>query len=177
MSAKDTPLSPARAYFLAKWPDVLKPWSLPKAAARIHALLLSSPDAMSADDIMDMAQLSSGSTSTQLRFLIEVGLVDRLKILGSRKSRYQANRDPARIFTSLAEVRRRDAFQSLNSMGPAMSSIADQDDLAWLKTVWQLQALSTLMDQWLHLCSTKDPEWTVRLLQKTIEEENHNSDL
>ena len=161
-------LSPARQHFIDTWPDVLKPWSLPKAAARIHALLLSAPSPLTADDIIDALELSSGSASTQLRLLSELGMVERLRIMGVRKAHYAAISDPAHIFVALAEARRRQAFKAMDTMAPVITSIAQKDDVQWLNTVWQLQALSNLMSQWFEVCTSKDPEWTVRLMQSAI---------
>lgn len=161
-------LSPARLHFIDTWPDVLKPWSLPKAAARIHALLLSAPSPLTADDIIDALELSSGSASTQLRLLSELGMVERLRIMGVRKAHYAAISDPAHIFVALAEARRRQAFKAMDTMAPVITSIAQKDDVQWLNTVWQLQALSNLMNQWFEVCTSKDPEWTVRLMQSAI---------
>ena len=163
-----TALSPAREHFISAWPEVMKPWSLPKAAAKIHALLLSSPSPLTADDIMAVLELSSGSTSTQLRLLDDLGMVERLRIMGIRKFHYSAVSDPAHIFVALAEARKRQAFKAMDTMAPVITSIATKDDVAWLNTVWQLQALSNLMSQWIQVCTTKDPEWTVRLMQSAI---------
>ena len=169
MSSSAIPiLSPARQHFIDTWPDVLKPWSLPKAAARIHALLLSAPSPLTADDIIDALELSSGSASTQLRLLSELGMVERLRIMGVRKAHYAAISDPAHIFVALAEARRRQAFKAMDTMAPVITSIAQKDDVQWLNTVWQLQALSNLMSQWFEVCTSKDPEWTVRLMQSAI---------
>ena len=161
-------LSPARQHFIAAWPDVLKPWSLPKAAASIHALLLSSPTPLTADDIIDALDLSSGSASTQLRLLSDLGMVERLRIMGIRKAHYAAISDPAHIFVALAEARNRQAFKAMDHMAPVITSIAQKDDVQWLNTIWQLQALSNVMNQWFEVCTTKDPEWTVRLMQSAF---------
>lgn len=164
-SSVTTALSPARQHFIESWPEVLKPWSLPKAAAKIHAFLLSAPNPVTADDIILELQLSSGSASTQLRDLIGLGLVEKLRILGDRRYQYKAMSDPASIFVALAEARRRQAFVAMDSMAPMLTSIAGREDLQWLNTVWQLQALAKVMNEWLEVCTTKDPEWTVRYIQ------------
>ena len=161
-------LTPARAHFIKAWPEVLKPWSLPKAAARIHALLISTSDTLTTDEVRNTLSLSAGSASTQLRFLTSVGLVEKIRIVGSRKARYRSIADPASMFMALAEVRRQNAFDAMRTMAPAITSIAGKEDLDWLQTVWQLQSLSEMMDAWLETCATQDPEWTVRLIQKAI---------
>ena len=162
--------SSARQHLIASWPDVLKPWSVPKAAARIHALLLSSQETLSAEEITNTLGLSSGSGSTMLRLLTEIGMVERLRITGSRKHRYLAVKDPAAVFIALAEIRRRHAFKAMDMLGPTLASIADKEDLQWLQTVGQLHTLSHTLEQWLRLCSERDPEWTVRHIQNGIKQ-------
>ena len=171
MNAPRHSLSPARAHFIAVWPEAMKPWSLPKAAAQIHALLLTSEEGLTADEIMSLTALSGGSVSTNLRLLTNAGFLDKHRIMGSRKAVYRATLDPARIFIALAEIRRQTACRPLLQMGETLASIAGKEDLGWLHLLSQLQALSQLMDDWLRVCSTRDPEWTVRWIQKGIDNE------
>ena len=163
-------LSSARQHLIASWPDVLKPWSVPKAAARIHALLLSADATLTAEEITNVLGLSNGSGSTMLRLLSEIGMVERLRITGSRKHQYQAVKDPAAVFIALAEIRRRHAFKAMDMLGPTLTSIADKEDLPWLQTVGQLHTLSRMLEQWLTLRSERDPEWTVRHIQSGIQQ-------
>lgn len=124
---------------------------------------------MTAEGIIAVLGLSAGSGSTMLRFLVDIGMVERLKITGSRSQCYQAVKDPAAVFTALAEVRRRQAFKAMDSLGPSLASIAGKDDLHWLHTVGQLHTLSRMLEEWLSLCAQSDPEWTVRHIQQGIE--------
>ena len=158
--------SPARARFVGAWPEVLKPWGVPKAAARIHGLLLSENGTLEAATIQETLGISAGSTSSQLRFLVRIGLVERMKILKARKARYGATSDPARIFTALADARRNQAFKAIQTLGPSITSIADKQDLHWLNTLWQLRTLSDSLDRWLEMCSKRDPEWTIKQLDR-----------
>ena len=146
----------------------MKPWSLPKAAAKVHALLISSETGLSAEEIVAHLELSTGSVSAQLQLLVDAGLIDRLKILGKRKKLFRATRDPARIFTALAQLRRSAMHASMEQLGESLASIADQDDAPWLTAVSHMQALSRMMDDWLRVCSVCDPEWTVRWIQKGV---------
>lgn len=163
-------LTPAQVHLIQTWPEVLKPWSIPKAAARIHALLLSASHSLNAEEIKETLDLSEGSISTQLRFLEDLALIEKLRIIGSRRSRYQAPRDPARIFIALAKSRRKMAFKAMDTMGPVLTSIAQQEDLDWLHSVGQLRTLAQMMDQWLLLCAERDPEWTVKSIQNIMDE-------
>lgn len=166
-------LTPARELLIDSWPQVMKPWGIPKAAARIHALLLSAPDSLPPSDIKSTLSISDGSISTQLRLLEELGMVERLRIMGTRGYRYRAIEDPGLIFSALARARRQDAFLSMERVGPALTSIAGKEDLDWLQTVGTLRLLAQLMDRWLALCTHRDPEWTVKAIQALVQENTH----
>ena len=168
-SAKPTP---ARSHLIQAWPATLKPWGIPKAAAKIHALLLSSKEALNSEVIQDQLNLSSGSVSTQLALLQELGLVERHRLLGSRVARFSAVMDPGLIFSALASARKRQAHDGLAHLGSTLSSIAVREDAEWLRTVGQLQTLSHILGQWLELCSEMEPEWTVRNMQALIKQFN-----
>ena len=168
MSESVQPLSPARIELISNWPEVLKPWSIPKAGAKVHALLLSSEAGMTAEEIVLSLGLSTGSVSEQLRFLVESGLLDRVKILGKRRIIFHAVQDPARIFLALAAIRRNAVSTPIQYMSESLASIANKEDARWLTAISQMQALSRLMDDWLRVCSTRDPEWTANWIQKGI---------
>jgi DNA-binding transcriptional regulator GbsR (MarR family) len=160
--------SQARIHFIEAWPEILRPWGLPKAAARIHALLLSENGTLEATTIQEVLELSTGSTSTQLRLLAEAGLVERMKILRTRKVRFGANADPTHIFAALAGIRRAQAYTAVLNLGNTISSTADKQDLHWLNTIRQLQTMAESMDRWLEICSKRDPEWSIKQLDKLI---------
>lgn len=170
MADSRTKPTPARTHLIQAWPATLKPWGIPKAAAKIHALLLSSREALNSEVIQVQLNLSSGSVSTQLALLQEIGLVERHRLLGSRVARFSAVLDPGLIFSALAAARRRQAHDGLAHLGSALSSIAVREDAEWLRTVGQLQTLSHILGQWLELCTEMEPEWTVRNMQSLIEQ-------
>lgn len=170
MTAHGHTPTPARSHLIKSWPATLKPWGIPKAAAMIHALLLSSPSALESEDIKEHLMLSSGSVSTQLSLLEDIGLVERHRLIGSRRSRFSAVRDPGLMFSALAASRKKQAFDSLENLGSTLASIAVHEDAEWLRTVGQLRTLSHILGQWLELCIEMDPEWTVRNIQDMIEQ-------
>ena len=61
--------------------------------AQIHALLLISPESMSADEIMEELNISRGNADMNLRGLIDWGLVSKKHRSGERRDYFYAEKD------------------------------------------------------------------------------------
>jgi DNA-binding transcriptional regulator GbsR (MarR family) len=61
---------------------------IPRIGGRILALLLVAVEAISADQIAARLMVSRGSVSTNVRFLVNIGLVEKVSILGNRLDYY-----------------------------------------------------------------------------------------
>jgi len=61
--------------------------------AQIHALLLVSPEALSADEVMEDLAISRGNANMNLRELIDWGLVQKVIRPGERKEFFSAEKD------------------------------------------------------------------------------------
>jgi len=95
--------------FLQAWGTLGTSWGISRTMAQIHALLLISPDALSADDVMEELKISRGNANMNLRALIDWGLVNKdmwtvvKNIIVQRKKR---ELEPMiRILDELANVR------------------------------------------------------------------------
>lgn len=75
--------------------------------AQIHALLLSSPRGLSADEIMEQVQLSRGNVNTNVRELINWRLLRKEAVLGERKEFFVALHDVHSIAQNIMEERKR----------------------------------------------------------------------
>lgn len=61
--------------------------------AQIHALLLTSPDEMSAEEIMERVKISRGNANVNLRELNNWRLVTKVNKLGERKEFFRADHE------------------------------------------------------------------------------------
>ena len=64
-------LEEAKIQFIQSWGTLGTSWGINKTMAQIHALLLVSTEALSAEDIMAQLQISRGNTNTNVRTLID----------------------------------------------------------------------------------------------------------
>lgn len=119
-------LEEAKIKFVQSWGVLGSSWGINKAMAQIHALLLISPEALSAEEVMDELQISRGNANMNLRALIDWGIIHKELRIGERKEFFKAEKDIielARIIT--AERRKRE----IEPMLKALKDIQDLDSL------------------------------------------------
>ena len=68
-------LDEGKESFIQSWGTLGSSWGITRTMAQIHALLLVSPEALSAEDIMAQLQISRGNANMNIRALIDWNLV------------------------------------------------------------------------------------------------------
>lgn len=96
-----------RDRFVAQWGALGSQWGVNRTMAMIHALLLVSPQAKTTDEIMEELRISRGNANTNLRELVDWGLLRRVVIAGERKEFFEAEKDVWKIFCIVARERKR----------------------------------------------------------------------
>src|SRR5271163_2942662 len=86
-------LAEAKAKFIADWGRFGTNWGINRTMAQIHALLLVSPDALSAEEVMEQLSISRGNANMNLRELMDWGLVQKVIVPGERKEFFSAEKD------------------------------------------------------------------------------------
>ncbi len=86
-------LDEAQERFIEMWGALGTEWGITRSMAQIHALLLLSPKPLCADEVMDRLQIARGNANTNLRALLDWGLVKKEFISGDRKEYYAAYKD------------------------------------------------------------------------------------
>lgn len=79
--------------FIEAWGRLASGWSIPPAMAQMHALLMISPEPLTAEQIKEELDISTGNVSMNLRALMEWGLVYRESPPSERKDVYYAEKD------------------------------------------------------------------------------------
>lgn len=70
-------------------------FGFPRMAGRIFAfLILSEEPYVTQSELTDLLQASTGSVSTMVRLLEQLGFVERLSLPGHRRDRFKLRRDP-----------------------------------------------------------------------------------
>lgn len=102
-----TELEQAREDFIRQWGAMGSAWGINRTMAMIHALLMTNPEPMNTDQIMDMLQISRGNANANLRELVGWGLLRPVALKGERKDYYEAEKDVWKMFCAITRERKR----------------------------------------------------------------------
>ena len=106
-------LAGASNLFIRRWGEMAASWGISRTMAEIHALLFLSPEPLCTDDVMERLEVSRGSASTNLRELVNWGLIHRVHRRGDRKEYFQAEKDVWQMFETITRERRRRELQPI----------------------------------------------------------------
>lgn len=107
MSDEAAVLKRARDEFVAQWGAMGSQWGINRTMAQIHALLMTAPEAMSTDAVMEDLQISRGNAHTNLKELVAWGLVRIVVKKGERREFFEAEKDVWQIFTIVTRERKK----------------------------------------------------------------------
>ncbi len=106
-------IAEGRQSFIEHWGKMGPKWGINRCMAQIHALLLISPRPLCAETIMDELCISRGSVNTNLRALIEWGLVKKKLKPGERKEFFVGEKDMWTIFKCIVQQRRKKELEPM----------------------------------------------------------------
>lgn len=97
----------AREEFVSQWGALGTQWGINRTMAQIHALLMTSPQALTTDEVMEQLSISRGNAHTNLKELVAWGLVRPVVKKGERRDFFEAEKDVWQIFTTVTRERKR----------------------------------------------------------------------
>jgi DNA-binding transcriptional regulator GbsR (MarR family) len=100
-------LTPAAKKFVLHWGEMGHAWGINRTMAQVHALLFVAPEALDAEEISRLLDVSRSNVSTSLRELITWGVVRRVHIIGDRRDRFEALKDVMETFRVIMAERKR----------------------------------------------------------------------
>ncbi len=99
--------SQAKERFIEAWGEMGYQWGINKVMAQIHALLMASESPISTDDVMEALDISRGHANTNLRALVDWGLVRRVFQKGDRKEYFVCEKDVWKMACIIARERKK----------------------------------------------------------------------
>ncbi len=107
MTTEATKLKQARDEFVSQWGALGTQWGINRTMAQIHALLMTAPQPMTTDEVMEDLEISRGNAHTNLKELVAWGLIRVVVKKGERREFFEAEKDVWQIFTIVARERKR----------------------------------------------------------------------
>ena len=158
----------AKKEFIQAWGSLGSSWGINRTMSSIHALLMSSPKALSTEEIMEELQISRGNANMNIRALIDWGLVKKRFIPGERKEFFEAGKDIWEIARQIASERKRRELSPVLEVIGRLKETEDQSDpefTALLKDMHEFTAtLTNVMDRF----QQSDRNWFFKKLIKLI---------
>ena len=111
MSTDNLSYQEAKELLIQAWGTLGSSWGINKTMAQIHALLLISPESLSTEQIMADLQISRGNTNTNLRALVDWGLVHKVLKPGDRKEYFGAEKNMWETTRQISRERRKRELQ------------------------------------------------------------------
>jgi DNA-binding transcriptional regulator GbsR (MarR family) len=106
-SPNPNPVEEARHRFIEAWGNFGSAWGINRTMAQIHALLLLEPEPLSAEQIMELLNISRGNVNMNLRALMDWGLVARQLRLGERREYFVADKDIWQVTKKVTRERKK----------------------------------------------------------------------
>lgn len=106
-SHNDSNWEASRDEFISQWGALGSNWGINRSMAQVHALLMTAPEPMHTEEIMERLQISRGNANTNIRELIGWGLVRLVVKKGERREYFEAEKDVWKIFITITRERRR----------------------------------------------------------------------
>lgn len=107
MSRESEKLKQARDEFVGQWGALGTQWGINRTMAQIHALLMTAPQALTTDEVMEELEISRGNAHSNLKELVAWGLIRPIVKKGERREFFEAEKDVWQIFTIVARERKR----------------------------------------------------------------------
>lgn len=161
----------AKEKFISTWGSLGTLWGINKAMAQIQALLFISTKPLSMEDIMDELKISRGNTSTNLRQLIDWGIVTKKLITGKRKEYFTTEKDVQELARHIAKERSRREIQPVIKILKEISNIKDDNTEKTKELIKQTKALHDLAetaDTMLHKIINQQQNWITKSLLKLM---------
>ncbi|MEL7003115.1 MAG: MarR family transcriptional regulator [Bacteroidota bacterium] len=100
-------LEDAKDEFIESWGVLGSAWGINRTMSQILALLLTSPDNLSVEEIMEKLGISRGNASMNLRALADWNLIKKSIKKGDRKEYFYAEKDIWKLARIVAAERRK----------------------------------------------------------------------
>ncbi len=162
-------LKEARDRFIHTWGTLSTQWGINRTMSQIHALLLLSPKALNADEIMDELQISRGNVNMNLRDLMSWNLIYKQLLPGERKEYFIAEKDIWKVGRQIARERRRKELDPiLNTMEDIKKSLKpdSEESKDLLKIVNEINSVANFANSTIDMVIKSDDNWLVSTFQK-----------
>ncbi len=163
-------LDEAKQQFIQNWGVLGTQWGINRTMAQIHALLLVSPEPMSADEIMSGLKISRGNTNMNVRELMDWGIVEKVLKPGERKEFFSAEKDIWVVAMRIIKERKRREVEpilnALNQLKDIDAGKGDKNAKQFIDTINSIQKFASQASKGVDGLVKMDEHWFAGTLLK-----------
>ena len=156
-------LEQAKEKFIQTWGTLGSNWGINRTMAQVHALLLVSPEPLSAEEIMEQLNISRGNANMNVRALIDWGLVYKELKSGERREFFSAEKDMWKVFKQIAKERRKrelePIFKVLDDISHVEGDATDPNYQAFVQSIEGIQKFAGQADDFLGKAIKAEESW------------------
>lgn len=153
--------------YLETWGTLATQWGINRTMAQIHALILISPNLLSAEDIMEELQISRGNANMNIRALMEWGLVEKKILKGERKEFFYSKKDIWELFKQITKERRKRELDPVIEMLDTFKSLEakTEEEKEFVKVTSDITRVSKKLNNILDLAISSDELWIMNKIK------------
>ncbi|MCB9282805.1 MAG: MarR family transcriptional regulator [Lewinellaceae bacterium] len=157
--------------FIQSWGALGSSWGVNRTMAQIHALLLISPEPLSADEIMEELQVSRGNANMNLRALIDWGLVSKELKAGERREFFRAEKDMWEVVKKIIIQRKKRELEPMLKVLEEVSGVDITDNPQaeeFQQVIRDIKLFSNKANATLDTLTRADSNWFVGTFLKMV---------
>ena len=162
----------AKDKFIQAWGTLGSSWGINRTMAQVHALLLISPDPLSAEDIMEELKISRGNANMNIRALIDWGLVSKEFKSGERKEFFSAEKDIWKVSKQVMKERRKRELEPVLKVLQEVSNVEgvknDKKLKAFNDSIKGIQDVVSKADKTIETIIKADENWFLSSFMKLL---------
>ncbi|MDA3613209.1 GbsR/MarR family transcriptional regulator [Polluticaenibacter yanchengensis] len=163
-------LDEAKEKFVQTWGSLATSWGINRTMAMVHALLLTSQQPLSTDEVMEQLAISRGNANMNLRELMDWGIVKKELKIGDRKEYFVADKDIWTVFKHIVKERRKRELEPVIHSLESLKNVEDnnEESKAFRELMDNLLGVTTKANVLLDLAVKSDENWMMNKLLKLL---------
>jgi DNA-binding transcriptional regulator GbsR (MarR family) len=163
-------LEEGKQKFIESWGQLGSNWGISKTMAKVHALLLISHHPLNEDSIINALQISRGNSNTNLRALLDWGLIHKTCKDDCRKDYYTAEKDLWIVCQKIILHRKKKELDPMIQVLEELSDVQNNCEASdeFCKVVKDLKVFSTKADKSLSNLMNAESNWFTNAFIKMI---------
>jgi DNA-binding transcriptional regulator GbsR (MarR family) len=164
-------LPEAKEQLIQAWGNLGYSWGLNKTMAQIHALLMTSPKALSTEEIMEELSISRGNANMNIRALLDWGIISRISVPGERKEYFKSEKDIWALARQVAKERRKRELEPIIKVLREVSEVQNdgtEQTKEFRKVVKELKNFAEKSDSLLETFIRSEESWFWNTVMKIM---------